>query len=697
MTCAVAWRHAYRWVGVGIIALICVAKAAPIASADEPKQQTLNRTPDQTKDRLLTLNQADAYVEVRGTWDYTKVKRSGFRDSPKRRTQINREWGFQERIGLTLGGVYIDPHFITFQTDFSFGLAQDRFEERTDFTQRSDTDRGFLINYDARINFFQGRKISGSVYGLRRDDRINRRFQPTLTDQRTGFGTNWGWQHGDISLDLTYDFLRTNRRGNRQALDDEKFTENTLHIEFEWQVSDRQQLTVSYEHAINEQNFQGSQRSFETTRDLFIVEHELAFGDNGQHRLETRLRWQEESGDFARDIFEIGPQLTLKHSDALQTSYKYQLNRERFSGLDVDTQRLDFQLVHQLYSNLTTTVDVFGLYEDIENDINTTQYGASVDWQYNRRNPFGHLYVNLALAYDTEDVSGDNGTRVVINEVHTLRDPIDIILVQRNVVVGSIIVTDTSNVRIYRPGLDYIVFEQGNVMRITRIRTGRIVDGGTILVDYRFKTPANGSLDTVRVDFNVEQRFTGGFTPYYRLSYRNQEDSVSTGFARRADRTDHHRLGARYERERYTLGVEYEIYDDLVEPYDGFHLDALWHVMQGEDHTVDASSRFSRLLFNGGLNDRTVTLIDLEVDHRWRLRESLSTIERMTYRYERDSSRGITQGWDVTAGLEYAMGDLTSELTFEYDRLGLPQSVEDDFGVYFRMRRDIGRVFESDQ
>jgi hypothetical protein len=345
-----------------------------------------------------------------------------------------------------------------------------------------------------------------------------------------------------------------------------------------------------------------------------------------------------------------------------------------------------------MYTNLTTTVDVFGLYEDIEDDINTTQYGASIDWQYNRRNRFGRLYANLALAYDTEEIDGDTGRRIILDESHTFRDPMAITLAHRNVVGASIIVTDTTNRRFYRIGRDFAVFYEGNATRLARVRTGQIADGDTVLVDYQIRTPQDGQLDTVRVDFNIEQKFSNGLRPYYRLSYRNQEDDHSTGFLRRADRTDHHRLGVNYEAERYSLGAEVEVFDDTIEPYDAFHINGLVHLLHEPDHSIDASGRVSRFFFEGGLDDRNVTVVDLELDHHWRLNDAWSTIERVSYRFEGDPVVGDTHAWDVLAGLEYVVGDLASELTFEYDRLDLPESCEDDYGVYFRVRRELPDV-----
>ena len=673
------------------VPLVCSVVAfawlgAPVLCASDEEAS------EQPQEHFLTLSQLDVYLELEADYSNLRVKSDDTRLSRGYRSQRNTEWGFEERFGLTLGGAVWDPRLISFSGDFSFALTQDHYKEELFGWDQSDTDRNCLLQYDARVNLFQGKLISGSVYGLRVDDRINRRFQSTLDEERTGFGTSWVFAHDKIPMELSYDYLETDRTGNQDKRDDEHFRESTFHYGLQWLITEHHRLKFSYEHADTRQAYQGSPWSYETDRDLFIFEHELEFGSRHQHDVRTLVHWQEESGDFARDLFEIGPQLTLRHSDGLQTIYKYQFNRERYEGLDIESQRVDFQLVHQMYTNLTTTFNAFALYEDIEDDINTTQYGAAVDWQYNRKNPYGHLYANLALAYDTEEVSGDNGRRVILDEAHTLRDPIAAVLRNRNVVATSIVVTDAGNRRIYQPLLDYMAVRNRDVTRLVRVRNGRIADGETVLVDYVFDTPSDGQLDTIRVDFSLEQRFDNGWTPYYRFSYRNQEGDYSFGFARRRDRTDHHRLGINYEAKPFSAGAEFEVFDDTVDPYDAFHLNGMWHILQDADHSLDLSSRFSRLCFEGGYDDRDVTMVDVELYHRWQVTESLSTVERFAYRFEDDSRVGDTHGWDVTAGLEYAMGDLFGELTFDYDRLELPGSEEEDFGVYFRIRRDIPNV-----
>jgi len=653
----------------------------PNAAADEPPAP-----------RYFTLDRLDAYLELESQFDQTRVRSKLGQERDTQWSQTNRNTTVEERVGLNLSGSILDPGFITYQADLSFALTQAHYSERSPTRDQSDDDSGNLALYDVRFNLLSGEPVSGSVYAFQRDDRINRRFQPSLNERQTGSGTSWSYVGDAFSMHLTYDYLETDRTNNNDKYDDEHYTDSVLSYSADWQLSDRHKLTATYEHADTKQEYQGLRTPYETARDLLIIDDRFNFGLDNAHELWTRMRWQEESGDFARDIFEIGPQLSLRHNEDLTTIYRYQFNREQYEAYDISTHRADFQLIHQLYSNLTTTVDVFGLYEDIQDDTQTTQYGASVDWQYNRKNPYGQFFANLALAYDTEHVDGDNGTRLVLDESGTFRGPLAIILRNPNVLPGSIVVTDVANRRIYLAGRDYVAIEQGGWTRIYRTATGNILDDQTVLVDYQYATPADGQLDTVRADFTVEQRFDCGFIPYYRLSYRNQEPDDSRGFYRFADRTDHHRIGARYEKKRFTLGAEYEIFDDTVEPYDAFHLTGLYRFIQTANHSLDASVSFSRFFFEGGVDVRNVSWLDVQLDHRYRLRSDLSAFERFTYRWQDDSVRGTTNAWDVTAGLDYVIGDLTTEFVVEYDRLDLPGSVEDDIGVYVRVRRDFRDV-----
>lgn len=663
-------------------------------TATQPAATELEASEQGGEKPWFGLRRFDGFVEFESQYDQSRVKYDNPRFLGRDREIQNRDWSLQEKLGFDLAGYLVDPTFMNFAGNFVFGLSQDHYDEQDSLLgQQSDSDWGHLLEYDFRINIFEGKKFSGSVYGLRQDDRINRRFQPTLDQTRTGFGTSWTWADETLPMELSYDYLETDRTGNRDREDDEKFQDSNLHYGATWNITDYHRFKLAYDHSSNKQEYQGIRDWFETQRDLFTLEHQVEFGGNHRHELRTLVHWQEESGDLARDLFEIGPQLTLKHSDQFQTMYKYQYLSEEYERLQIDQQRLDWQFVHQLYSNLTTTGNVFGLYEKIADDAETYQYGASVDWQYNRNNPYGQFLSNLALGFDQEHLQGDDGLRAVLNESATFHDPLTVVLRQRNVLRHTIFVTDATNRRLYARNVDFFIIRQGEWTRLVRIPTGRIADGETVLIDYKYRIPTNGRVDSQRVDVGVEQRFNNGITPYYRFAYRNQDVDYSDGFPVEADRTDHHHLGVKYDQERYYLGAELEIFDDTIEPYNAIHFDGRYDLLQGSEHSLQTAARLSRFFFEGGLDKRNVTQIDLELSHRWLINDKLSTNNRAVYRWQDDTVAGLTNGVDLSTGLEYLWGDMTVELSADYDLLDLPDSREDGFGVWLKLRRDFPNLF----
>jgi hypothetical protein len=639
--------------------------------------------------RWFSLRRLDAYVEFESQFDQARVRYDDRGPFGGDRRQTNRDWRLDERLGFALDGYVVDPELLAFRGDFSFGLTQDHYDEQGPSVSRSDSEWGHLLNFDFQVDILRGKPLSGSVYGARGDDRISRRFQVPLRERRTGVGTSWYYASDTLPMELRYDYRETDRTGNADPRDDEKFTDSSLYYAIQWLGAEDQRFKLSYEHANIKQEYQGSTRPFETTRDLWVFEHEWAFGVRRQHDLRTLIHWQEESGDFARDLFEFTPSLTLRHSDHFRTMYRYEFSREDYEHIRVSQHRAEIQFTHQLHSNLVTTGHLFGLYEKTSDDVETTQYGAGIDWQYNRRNPFGHFYANLAVGFDNERARGDNGRRLVLNESGTFRDPLHITLRNRNVIRTSVVVTDASNRRVYVNGVDYTLLGRGVWTQIVRVQTGRIADLETVLVDYEFATPADGKIDTLRADFSTEQRFSGGLTPYYSFSYRNQEVDYSVGFDIDRDRTDHHRIGLKYEQPRFQVGGEFELFDDTVEPYDAFHIDGRYALVQAPEQSVDGAVRFSRFFFDGGVDDRNVSLLDVELDHRWRISDAWSSTSRIMYRWEDDSVAGHTNGVDCSTALTYALGDLSIELSVDYDLLALPDSKEDGFGVWLTVRRDI--------
>ncbi len=667
-------------------AMLVVAFSACVSVA-----QKRNRESQHIEPGLFHLRNVDLFLETESYVEQRRVRsKNGSGDANARQT--NRTAYINQLIGLRFSGDVVHPYLFDFSGSLAVGYSESRYREEVFSDAGNDRASGFLSEFDLRGELFKTKPISGSVYGARRDDRVGRLFLPSLREVRVEWGTSWTFRHDVFPMYFSFDRLDTDRTGNRDRIDDERIREDRLRLGGEWRIGEYHKVTYEYEHARTQQEFQGSAFGFDTTRDQIRVEHELSFGAEHEHRLFTLLRIQEESGDLAEDIFEIRPDLVLEHTPNLSTRYSYDFRRERYAGVEVDLHRADFQIRHQFLKNLTTVFNLFGLQEQTENDIETTQAGGSIDWHYVRNNPYGVLTAELGLASDSERTRGDNGLRAVRNESGTFRDPLPLYLVRPNVVPTSVLVTDPTGRTIYLGGVDYTIVRTVDRTALFRLANGRISNGQTVAIDYRVKTPSKGRIDTSRVDFGVEQAFSFGLTPYYRFNYRNQEIDTSRGFAFIADRTDQHRLGFTLTKPRWSFRSEFEIFDDAVDPYDAFRIGGTWAAVQGDLQVLDLDLQFSQFIFEGGFQDREVSEVYLTARHELRLSDRWTHTLNTTYRWEDNSVRGTTNALDVVSGLTYTRGNLSVEFTLEYDMLRIAGSSEDTVGARVAVRWDFEDV-----
>ena len=104
--------------------MMCVAAFATshAGAADDRKEPP-------TQPGYLSLHRLDAYLEIKADYRYNRVDSDARRRFERDRSQTNREWSFEERVGLTLEGTVLDPGFITFGGELSFAPTQSRFDE----------------------------------------------------------------------------------------------------------------------------------------------------------------------------------------------------------------------------------------------------------------------------------------------------------------------------------------------------------------------------------------------------------------------------------------------------------------------------------------------------------------------------------------------------------------------------------------
>jgi hypothetical protein len=300
--------------------------------------------------------------------------------------------------------------------------------------------------------------------------------------------------------------------------------------------------------------------------------------------------------------------------------------------------------------------------------------------------------LNAALAFDRARTVGDAGRRMVRAEAHALGGVRPVFLNNRRAVRHSILAHNDAFTRVYAPGIDYGVVEMAGRTVVRRLATGRIAEDEVVYFDYAYEVPTRATVDAWRTDLLIEHKSNFGLTPYYDFEGRFEEVDASVGTPLARDNTDRHRMGLRFEKERWSAGAEYEVFDDSVEPYDAWHLTGQAALFRRDRHSLDLTAELSRYFFEGGIDRRRVWWFDVAVKDRLALGNHLSVDTGLEYRWEQDSIDGKTNGVDAECSLVYARDYLNVALTVEYDLLSIVDNREDGFGLFLNLRRDLSHL-----
>lgn len=678
------------------IALVAGADS-PSASqpASAPAEEPWVESVPADMPRTFALNIADLHLGMESEYERRTMTTSLPR---KRDTRFeSRDFRLRELLGTTVSGHVYDPNLLEYRAMLELGLEQNRFDQDNDGIEDNEHHSGFLHEYDVSLDAMKTKPVSFHAYARRSDNRLPRAFLLSLHEIDTEYGVSSLINAGPTVTEIGLSWREADRRGNHDPLDDEKLTTGRFYIDHTWTISDEQKLRVQYDHEREESKYQGSRYHFDTHRDEVRVEHEAAFGAAKQHRLDTFFLYSAEQGDLAIDELELVPRLTLTHNDQFQTIHRYGFYRYLQDAIETAQHKFDTQAIYKPRDDLRITTDAFGLYEKADEDVQTTEFGGGFDVNYNRPTSLGGLNVNLASAYQRTDLTGDAGRRFVHDEARVLGGSHPVYLKELGIIAASIIAHDERRTRYYLAGVDYTVTPIGKRMRVDRIMTGRIAETDAVYFDYQYVLPAHGSINEFRNDFLIEHAFTFGLTPYYGYEGRCEEVESSTATPWARDDIHRHRLGVRYERDRWSAGTEYEIYDATWEPYTAWHTTGRAAVFRSAAHSLDLWGELSRYLYDSQEDDRDVWWLDVSLKDNYRFNDWLSFNGGLRYHWEDDSCDGTTHGVDAQWGLQLVRGYLTVELTIEYDLLSIAGNRENGFEMFLNVRRNLTHLLPEQE
>jgi hypothetical protein len=377
--------------------------------------------------------------------------------------------------------------------------------------------------------------------------------------------------------------------------------------------------------------------------------------------------------------------LNLQHSAKLRSFYEYTYDYAATGDSESRTHQGRVGASHQLYENLTSTLDVHGTLVRStapESFSDTARFGVAIDEQYARSlGTWGRLTLGYAGGIDREERSTGGGVLQITDEVHVLANGVVTFLNQPQVDASSIDVTDPSGTIAYQLGRDYLVLPRGDLTQIQRVDGGHIPDPGTVLVDYRATLEPSDAFTAFANAVNVRLDLWEGILGiYFRWNLVDYDDGETLLLRTLNEKT----FGVDSTWKWFRAGAEYGIVDSNLSPYTRMRLFESAHFAPSP--STDASLDLDQSWMHYPDNDLREQMYGAIARFRDQLTPHLAWSVEGGVRLDRGTTFDRTIS-AVRTGLDWSVGRLTVRIGYEYSRQYHLTDGQERHHLFVRLRR----------
>jgi hypothetical protein len=467
--------------------------------------------------------------------------------------------------------------------------------------------------------------------------------------------------------------------------DDERFRYSVSH-----NFSELSHLSIDLDRTLVSQRSQGA--SIETDTDRYTILHDLIFGGDEQHRLDSFFNYVYQSGSIDFENIQLNERLRLQHYDDFLTNYELRLTDSKRDADENKEVRGQAGFEHRLYESLVTTANLFVSKTDFDstNGFETQgdlkQQGGTLAFNYRKNNPWGILLSTYTASLIER--SGSTGG-IVTDESHIVNDPLPVILNGINIDTSSIVVTDSTGLFTYTLGDDYTIDQINDKVQLNIIIPGiippNISDGQEILIDYKVFIEPDRQRDTFRQNFTIRERFRNGLSLYY--AHRRQKEDVGEEVTEiTPDEFTTNTVGTDYTKKGLFLQAEYSKEDSTQIPSTSKKIQGRY------SWPVNSDTNVSMRIINHWLDfsepdERDVVLFKTGAEVISRLTNEYSISARADYRDEDDTRFGITRGFQFSSEIKYNFRQLRMLAGVEFNLLDRRNDEIDSSLLYFQLKR----------
>jgi hypothetical protein len=648
---------------MALLRLALMAAALPGRGAEPPPETNDSNAPvilgRREKTQWFHLDPAQFTLDLLVQYQHDSIRQAGVKEEAS-------SLSIEETVTATTTGYIVHPNLVELDLTGTFGLAQRFFDNGTNgtvagTTPGSQSENDILYGWDARAIILRNQIAPITLYTQRSQQDVAQDFGPTLKSTNLTYGVSWDYRSKDTPMRLNAYHREQDQQGtfNSQALltqiNDFHLRQDT--VEFGGQHRFTEHQSAAWQYTYNNVN----QTSADFGSDKFdshdaSASYSAEFGPKYQSTFFSELSYLNQSGDFAQERLRFDNRLHLQHTPKFETNYTYTYSDDTILGQQQTSHRATAAFRHRLFDSLITTGIAGVQLQDFDGASNTSDYFASISWNYSKRVPLGTFSADLTLSYDYQDNSARTAPILVADEAHVFTDPIGVVINQRNVVPSSIRITDPTGLVLYRPNLDYLVVPFGDRTEIRRVPTGLIPEGAGVLVDYALAPEPASTITTTGIGiggrYTFERGPLAGVSVFARYFVQDQQISTDQPELFVPNNITETTVGVEYRVGDFTLSADHVWHDSTIDPYDATHVLIRYARRFRTDTTLAANVAYSMIEYRTAPQNQ-IDLLTISGDVEHRFGRNLRGRVTVLYRDEDDSVLGHTRGLEETLELRW--------------------------------------------
>lgn len=614
------------------------------------------RPPPLIQPQPLRLRISDLALQL---WIEEMREKTRFAGSDE--TSRREVFGLSPTASLSMDGSVYHPNLLRFSLRPEIGYAwYDKRDDALDPSSGSETTE--ILNYSATATLLAAKPYALNLLAehqrtVRHDDFFTRQeVDGTFYSARSGYVA------GPVPLTLA-----AGRRENR--IEDFRVYETREKTFSAGAHNNRGQFnTTVFDYTFEEFSYIEEEFTDSGTRHTASLSDREVFDAAQKYTLNSDLRYDETSrNDTGSESLTLREDFRVHHTPHLDSEYDYQFSDNRSGESEGRSHELTAALHHQLYESLTSSADVDGAFADDsgpDSSSTRTRYGAGFGERYTKKLPSAsRLTLDAGARYSEQNTDASGSSLAVVDEVHVLTDGTVTFLNLPDVDPSSIVVTDSRGIRLFREGLDYLVFTRGRSTQIERIPGGQIPNGSSVRVSYHAGQAPSDTIATTQHNYGFRVDLWNRLLGIYARRY---EVDSSGDFDQSVQNVEDLVAGLDSTYRKFRAGIEYEDYRSNLSSYTAWRAFQSLILQPSRQSTVSLDARQQRSHFENDGDDQDLAAFIARYDTR--PFKALALRAEAGAQFESgigpdDRDRRL---YTARTSLDYWIGRVTMRLAYEY-------------------------------